>query len=102
MNTEPIYHYKKGQGWVVGPEFPTYSRNIGLYKLTLEQRKPEPGERWWLDSNKIGFEKYVDSIERNWNFASEDLAKRLGTRYHLFEAYDDNVTVFYTLKLERL
>lgn len=99
---EPVYSYRKGQGWVIGPEVPTYSRNIGLYKLTLEQRKPNPGERWWLDSQKIGLEKYTDAVKRNWNFNVTDLPEHLGTRYERFVQYDDDTTVFYTIKLERL
>lgn len=99
---EPIYHYKKGQGWVLGPECPV-SIVAGIYKLTLEQRKPEPGERWRLDNTRVGLQKYIDQIlNEGWDFNSPNLINELGVSYSKFRIYDDDTTVFFTLKLERL
>lgn len=73
-----IYSYKRGIGWVLGPEHRTESHQIGKYMVTFEERQPLPGEHSWdgdfrsnvdyvvvSDYYKIVFDRDYEEIGRS-------------------------------------
>jgi hypothetical protein len=103
--TEPEYHFKRGVGWVPGPPFPTATVERGLYRLTLEQRDPNPGERWWRDESEEGPEKYIQvfSDRNGYRFDERFVPGGFGVDYESFKYYKDKTrSVFYTIVLERI
>lgn len=44
---EPVYSYKKGEGWVLDAPYDSWEVEDRGYKLRFEHRRPEIGERFY-------------------------------------------------------
>lgn len=65
MNLE--YEYRKGSGWV--PLLKTPALNIEGYRITLENRIPNIGERFWSDG--FDLESTMETFKRYWSSCPE-------------------------------
>lgn len=61
--TEPIYHFVKDKGWIPAT-YETLTRNFGNIEVTLTHRRPNPGERFWVDS--VDINETMDSMRGYW------------------------------------
>lgn len=84
MSDEPTYEYFKGKGWVPST-VRGHSVNIGLWRVTVYERKPEIGECYFT---------YVDNIPRLMVELSRDSYWRalyskeeLGNNFSVWDAY---------------
>ena len=67
---EDIYTYKKGVGWVLGPDCDFWETTHNGKRLRFEHRKPEIGERFYylhmfsdsIFNGKIQFEKMFKGL----------------------------------------
>ena len=80
--TDPVYTYEKGKGWVI-QTYPTLTREIGLYQVTLIHRMPEIGEQFWAEPMGYTLEKNFENIKGWDDFLEPGLEKiSMANVYH--------------------
>ncbi len=72
-----MYRYKKGVGWVSGPEYETQERTNGGYRMVLERRLPEVGERYYsmetFETLDAVFADVFQQIGAAWSLSKDDV-----------------------------
>lgn len=59
-----MYHYVKGKGWTLGPEYKTVTFKLECGALLLcENREPRDGEDWFAEGN---FDQTAKHLSRYW------------------------------------
>jgi hypothetical protein len=67
-NQEPIYQYKRGEGWVIGPLGKVHEYSDTKEKFTIEVRMPSPGEKFlWSVNNRTPewWKEHLDNCPYN-------------------------------------
>ena len=110
MTDEPVYTFIKGQGWVIKPPCEVVEATAGYYKITLECRNPEPGERWVrCTRHKTAADHWEKCMRIHWNWRYDERYERQSPLLtQISAAYDKyspeahaNYTIF-TINVERI
>lgn len=94
-----MYHYVKGQGWVIGPEYETLEGTIDGKPVRFEARMPEIGEYYtWVSSHDSAFLNGLQPKLSEFAWAWKGLSLEVLAKFDPSRSYADlTTTIFVTI-----